>query len=327
MMPLFKPRLTYAPIEYPKALDYFEKQVQAHWVWSEISLASDINDWSQNLTESEKRVIANTLKAFTTTEIVILDFWSTIVANRFKIPEITSMAVTFSAMEAIHAKAYAQINESLGLEDYEAFMADPTTKARLDSLMAVKHKTKKELARSLAVFSAFAEGVILFSSFAILMNFSRFNKMKGLGQIIAYSSKDESCHSEAGCWLFRQLIIEHPELLDDELKKEIYEAARLAVRLEDDYIDSVFELGAVEGLDPADLKQFIRFRANVRLADLGLKANWKNLDKEAVKCITDWYDPMVSGVILTDFFATKPVEYSRGVVNWDTTFDEEPSNE
>src|SRR5271168_5537343 len=149
------------------------------------------------------------------------------VGKWFKKPEIQMMAATFSAFESIHAVAYAYLNQSLGLEDFEAFLHEPTAKAKIDRLISTKGKTKEEIARSLAIFSAFNEGVNLFSSFAVLLNFSRFNKLKGVGQMIAFSIKDESLHSEAGCKTFRTFVEEYPEVWNNDLKGEIYDAAKL----------------------------------------------------------------------------------------------------
>jgi ribonucleoside-diphosphate reductase beta chain len=164
---------------------------------------------------------------------------------------------------------------------------------------------------------------MLFSSFAILLNFSRFNKMKGMGQVISFSIRDESLHSEFGCWLFRTLMEEYPELNTDELKKGIYDAARLTIELEDNFIDKAFETGTVEGLDPSDLKQYIRYRCNCKLKDLGLKSNWKNIDKEAVARITSWFDVLSSGVEQQDFFAMRPTAYVRAAIDFSKMWGEE----
>jgi ribonucleotide reductase beta subunit family protein with ferritin-like domain/intein/homing endonuclease len=215
----------------------------------------------------------------------------------------------------IHAVSYAYLNQSLGLEDFEAFMYEPTAKAKIDRLINTKGKSKEEIAKSLAVFSAFNEGVNLFSSFAILLNFSRFNKMKGLGQIIAFSIKDESLHSEAGCWLFRTLIKEFPELWTDSLKKELYDAARVTIDLEDDFISKAFSFGEVEGITEYDMKNFIRFRANTKLEDLGLKKNWKNIDKESLDRMA-WFDYLSVGVAQADFFAQRVDSYAKGSVDF-----------
>ena len=282
---------------------------------TEVQMSSDINDWKLNLTEAEKFLIGHILKGFTQSEVFIQEYWGQMVSNWFKKPEIQMMAATFSSFETIHEVSYAYLNQSLGLEDFEAFMYEPTAKAKIDRLINTKGKSKEEIAKSLAVFSAFNEGVNLFSSFAILLNFSRFNKMKGLGQIIAFSIKDESLHSEAGCWLFRTLIKEFPELWTDSLKKELYDAARVTIDLEDAFISKAFSFGEVEGITEYDMKNFIRFRANTKLEDLGLKKNWKNIDKESLDRMA-WFDYLSVGVAQADFFAQRVDSYAKGSVDF-----------
>lgn len=319
-MGLLNPRATYAPFEYDQAYRYWELQQQSHWLHTEIAMSGDINDWKMNLSESEKYVVGQILKGFTQSEIFIQEYWSQMVSKWFKKPEIQMMSSAFASMESVHAVSYAYLNDSLGLSDFAAFLHEPTAKAKIDRLMETKGKSKAEIARSLAIFSAFNEGVNLFSSFAVLLNFSRFNKMKGLGQIIAFSIKDESLHSEAGCWLFRTLIGEYPEIWTDELKKEIYEAARVTVELEDAFIDNAFERGTIEGLDPADLKAFIRHRANTKLNDLTLKSNWKNIDKEALARMA-WFDVLSAGVSHAEFFASRVSDYSKGNIDFSKIWD------
>jgi ribonucleoside-diphosphate reductase beta chain len=316
---LLTPRVTYAPFEYDKAYEYWERQQQSHWLHTEVSMASDINDWKMNLTPSEKYIIGQILKGFTQSEVFIQEYWSQMVAKWFKKPEIQMMAATFSCFESIHAVAYAYLNQSLGLEDFSAFLHEPSAKAKIDRLIGTKGKSKEEIAKSLAIFSAFNEGVNLFSSFAVLLNFSRFNKMKGLGQIIAFSIKDESLHSEAGCWLFRTLVSEYPEIWTDELKKEIYDAARLTIHLEDAFIDNAFEIGEIEGITAPDLKTFVRYRANTKLEDLSLKKNWKNLDKAALERFA-WFDVLSAGVSHSDFFSQRVTDYSKGSVDFSDIF-------
>lgn len=315
------PRLVYRPFRYPEAFEYFTKQAMAHWVPTEVSMAGDIRDYNQNLTEVEKTVVIKILRLFTTIEIDAEEYWSGHVAKWFPHPEIQQMASQNGGMEAIHIWAYDYLSQSLDLplSEYEAFLKDPAMKAKKERLGDVLSKTETlaDKALSLAVFSAFTEGVSLFSSFAILMSFSRFGKLKGVANIVAWSVRDESLHSEAGCWLFRKLIEENPELMTEELKHKILEAARHTVELEDDYIDSVFSDGEIEGLSSKDLKAYIRFRANTKLEDLGLKRNWRNLDQQAVKRITGWFDIIVSGGEHADFFAVRSTAYSKGHVSWD----------
>lgn len=315
-MGLLTSRIAFKPFLYPEYHELWLKAQQSHWLHTEVSMASDINDWKTKLSETEKQLIGHILKGFTISEIFIEDFWSAKVSRWFKHPEIQMLAHTFASFESIHANGYDYLNTSLGLEDYSAFLHDESTKAKIDRLMAVKGKSITEIAKALAIFSAFNEGVNLFSSFAILLNFTRFNKMKGMGQIISWSINDEQLHSQAGCMLFNELMKENPECFTDELKKDIYDAARLTIELEDNYIDKAFDLGEVEGLTKFQMKQFIRHRANIKLVEIGLKQNWKNLDKKAIDDM-QWFNVLSSGVSHQDFFSGKVTDYSKSSIDWD----------
>ena len=212
---LLKERIVYKPFEYPEAFDYWLKQQQAHWIHTEVPMMSDVNDWKQTLTKTEKNIIGSILKGFAQTETVVNDYWTGLVTKWFRKPEIIAMATTFGAMETIHAEAYSLLNEELGLDDFSEFLEDETTMAKIETLMDVRDSFNgkidwHERAKSLAIFSAFTEGVNLFSSFAVLLSFKMRNKLKGVGQIVEWSIRDESMHSDAGCWLFRTLLLEHP---------------------------------------------------------------------------------------------------------------------
>jgi ribonucleoside-diphosphate reductase beta chain len=310
-----EPRLFYKPFEYQIADDYFEQQHQAHWLPSEVPLASDLNDWKLKLTESEKNLIGNILKSFAQTEVHVNDYWSTKVSLWFPKPEIQSMARAFADFESIHSKAYARLNEELGLDNFEAFMEDEEAKAKIDRLVELQGETLHEKALSLAIFSAFTEGVNLFSSFAVLMSFQLRNLMKGTGQIVAWSVRDESLHSKAGCWLFRTLLEEYPELNTSELTKAIYEACDLSVKLEFDFIDKAFEMGNIEGLSVDQLKNFIKERANQKLIELGYKGIYNDIDPNLLKQM-EWFGHLTSGVEHQDFFASRPTSYSKSSADW-----------
>ena len=181
-----------------------------------------------------KRILLGSiLKGFAQTETVVNDYWSGLVTKWFRKPEIIMMATTFGAFETIHAEAYSLLNETLGLDNFSEFLEDEATMAKIENLMKTVRDSFDgetdwhEVAKSLAIFSAFTEGVNLFSSFAVLLSFKMRNKLKGVGQIVEWSIRDESLHSEAGCWLFRTLIKENPELKTPELEAAINEAALL----------------------------------------------------------------------------------------------------
>jgi ribonucleoside-diphosphate reductase beta chain len=282
-------------------------------------MGSDIQDWKLKLTGTEKGIIGSVLKGFTQTELLVEEYWSNRVAKFFPKPEIVMASICMANSETIHVKSYSYLNESLGIEDYEAFMYEPTVKAKIDRLINIEGRKKEDIAKSLAVFSAFTEGVSLFSSFAILISFSKRNLLKGVGQIIAFSVKDESLHSDFGCYLFRTFMSENPEIFNDELKKEIYQAARDTYELESDFIDNVFSYGDIEGINQTDLKNFIKHRINVKLGDIGFKANYTDIDQDSLKRM-EWFDYMTIGVAHDDFFASRVTDYAKGTISseaWD----------
>ena len=319
-MSILSPRITYKPFRYNTAYDFWLKQQNAHWLHTEVSMSSDVQDWKLSLTEDEKNVVGGVLKGFVQTEICVNDYWTNKVSKWFPHPEIVMMATCFGNMETIHTIAYAQLNDTLGLDDYEAFLHEPAASAKLNRLMEIESsEDAHDIARSLAIFSAFTEGVSLFSSFAVLLNFSRFNKLKGLGSIISFSIRDESLHSNARIWLFNQLISEFPELRTERLKKEILEAADHTLALEFSFIDSFFTCDAIEGLTKYELQNFVKHRLNSKLIDLGYEPMY-DVDKEALNNM-QWFDFLSSGIESQDFFAGRVTAYSKGSINLDNIFD------
>jgi ribonucleoside-diphosphate reductase beta chain len=321
MKNITKPRLVYKPFEYQEAADYWLKQQQAHWLHTEVPMMSDLTDWNFNLNKTEKNIIGSILKGFAQTETVVNDYWSGLVTKWFRKPEIIMMATTFGAFETIHAEAYSLLNETLGLDNFDEFLEDEATMAKIQNLMNIRDSFQGEIdwhevAKSLAIFSAFTEGVNLFSSFAILLSFKMRNKLKGVGQIVEWSIRDESLHSEAGCWLFRTLIQENPKLKTKELEAAINEAALLSLKLEIDFINKVYELGDLEGCSKYDLEHFIKNRVNTKLGDLGYKPIVSNIDATAVERMK-WFDHLSAGKQHSDFFSTRVTNYSKGHIMFD----------
>jgi ribonucleoside-diphosphate reductase beta chain len=318
---LLQERVIYKPFEYQEAYEYWLKQQQAHWLHTEVPMMSDLTDWNSNLDASEKNIIGSILKGFAQTETIVNDYWSGLVTKWFRKPEVIMMATTFGAFETIHAEAYSLLNETLGLDDFSEFLEDETTMAKIENLMQTRDNFDAqidlhEIAKSLAIFSAFTEGVNLFSSFAVLLSFKMRNKLKGVGQIVEWSIRDESLHSEAGCWLFRTLIKENPSLKTQELEAAINEAALLSLKLELDFIDKVYELGDLEGCSKYDLQNFIKNRVNTKLGDLGYNPIITDIDLTAVERMK-WFDHLSAGKQHTDFFASRVTNYSKGHMTWD----------
>jgi ribonucleoside-diphosphate reductase beta chain len=310
-----EPRNFYKPFEYQTAFDFYKDQHRAHWLADEVPLSSDLNDWKLKLNESEKNLIGNILKSFAQTEVHVNDYWSTKVSLWFPKPEVQAMARVFADFESIHAEAYARLNEELGLDDFAAFLEDEEAKAKIDRLVETPGETLHEKALSLAIFSAFTEGVNLFSSFAVLMSFQLRNLMKGTGQIVEWSVRDESLHSKAGCWIFRTLVSENPELDNSEMMKGIYEACETSVNLEFNFIDKAFEMGDIEGLSKEQLKNFIKARANEKLNELGYSPLYNDVEPNMLRQM-EWFNHLTSGKTHQDFFANRVTDYSKSTADW-----------
>lgn len=310
-----KERIAFKPFEYQWAYDYWFKQQNAHWLHTEINMQDDVKDWTENLNDKEKNVIGNILKGFTQTECHVGDYWSDYVPRWFPVPEVKMMAKGFGSFEDIHAVAYSYLNDTLGLDDFEAFMEDEATMKKLEVLINVDPFTKdiKEIAKSLALFSAAAEGIQLFSSFAVLLSFKKSNRLNGIGKQMEFSVRDESLHSEAGCKLFRTLCQENNGLIED-IKQDIYEGINLALINEFQYIDKIFELGDLETINKSQLKNFMYDRANRKLIELGLKEKYE-VDKSLLSEMT-WFYVAVSGEQQTDFFANRESGYSKANQDW-----------
>ena len=331
MSKLFQERIPFKPFEYP--IYYTEgwlKQAQAFWLHTEIPMQMDVKDWNETLTPSEKNLVGNILLGFAQTECAVSDYWTNMVTKWFPKHEIRQMAMMFGSQETIHATAYSYLNETLGLDNFAAFLHEPATAAKFELLtetsanwtpedLATNSKARQEVGRSLAIFSAFSEGVSLYSSFAVLYSFQMRNKLKGIGQQMKWSVRDESLHSKMGCQLFRQMCNEYPELLD-ECKDSIEKAAKLIVELETNFIDKMFEMGDLENLSASDLKEFIKVRTNSKLEELGYQGIFEYNKKKADNL--DWFYHLTGGHTHTDFFAIRPTDYSKAGEgeNWDDLF-------
>lgn len=316
-MGLLDERIAYKPFEYQWAYDAWFAQHSAHWMHHKIPMQSDIRDWNENLDEKEKNVISNILKGFAQTELEVEDYWSTFVTKWFPKPEIRKMAIAFADAETIHSEAYSYLNETLGLNDFEAFMKDEATMKKLEVLMEVdpNDNSLQNIARSLALFSACAEGIQLFSSFAVMLSFRTSNRMKGISQQMIYSIRDESLHSEYGCKLFRELVAEYPWIKGNGFDESIYEGVDLALQNEFHYIDKIFEMGDLDTITKAQLKNFMFDRANRKLAELGLKGDKYKVDEELLTEMK-WFYQLVGGTINGDFFDNHETNYSEPNADW-----------
>tara|TARA_R110000744_G_scaffold35152_1_gene81665 strand:- start:80 stop:799 length:720 start_codon:yes stop_codon:yes gene_type:complete len=238
----------------------------------------------------------------------------------FKKPEVRMMLSAIATSEANHAHSYSLLNDTIGMDDreYKAFQEYKEMADKHNYLWQSKGGTdNQKVIRDMAVFSAFGEGLQLFGSFIMLLNFQRFGKMKGMGQIVAWSIRDENHHVENMLKLFHTILDEQPELWNDDFKKSLYDICRDMVTLEEKFIDLAFSQGPVEGLTPEEVKSYIHYMADRRLLQLGLKPNYGVKENPL-----DWVDYVVNGQAHENFFETRSTEYAKGAVqgNWSDAF-------
>jgi ribonucleoside-diphosphate reductase beta chain len=317
---LLKEKAVYKPFRYPWCYDAWLTQQRIHWLPEEIPLAEDVRDWQKNLTSHEKNLLTQIFRFFTQADVEVNNCYLRHYTTVFKPTEVLMMMTAFASMETIHVAAYSHLLDTIGMpeSEYSAFLKYKEMKDKYDYMQNFNVNNKREIAKTVAVFSAFTEGLQLFASFAILLNFPRFNKMKGMGQVVTWSVRDETLHCNSMIKIFNTFCAENPGLLDDSLKKEITDACRTIVEHEDAFIDLAFEMGPIEGLTAQQVKDYIRWIANRRLLQLKLDEIYDVKDNPL-----DWIDNMLNGVEHMNFFEGRATEYSRASTkgSWVEAFD------
>jgi len=304
----------YKPFDHPWMFDYYSQQNQMHWFPEDVPLHNDVKDW-QTMTDEEKNLLTQIFRLFTQSDVDVSSGYVDRYMKLFKKPEARMMMGAFNNMESIHQHAYSLLLDTVGMPEieYKAFAEYEAMADKHEYINAVKvaKGDKKSIAKALAIYSAFTEGLQLFSSFIILLNFPRFGKMKGMGQIITYSIRDESMHVEAMTKLFREFMQENIDLWTDDFKAEIYQACREMVDLEDRFLDLVFEQGDIPGLTKKEMQQYIRYIADRRLLQLGLKTNY-NVKENPL----NWLDDVL-GVEHQNFFEGRATTYMKAGLRGD----------
>jgi ribonucleoside-diphosphate reductase beta chain len=310
----------YKPFRYPWAYEAWMTQQRVHWLPEEVPLADDVKDWHRNLSAAERNLLTQIFRFFTQSDVEVNNCYMTHYAKVFKPTEVRMMLAAFANMETVHIAAYSHLLDTIGMPEteYSAFLHYAEMKAKYDYMKQFGVNTKADIAKTLAVFGAFTEGLQLFASFAILLNFPRFNKMKGMGQIVSWSVRDETLHTNSIIRLFREFIQENPEIWTEEFQRQLYVACSTIVEHEDAFIDLAFELGAIEGLTGAEVKRYIRYIADRRLTQLSLQPIYR-IEKNPLP----WLDDMLNGVEHTNFFENRATEYSKAATegSWEEAFD------
>ena len=309
-------RTYFKPFNYSWAYTAWLKHEQSHWLFSEVPMSEDVNDWKRKVTDPEKAFLTNIFRFFTQGDIDVAGAYVNNYLPNFPQPEVRMMLMGFAAREAVHIAAYSHLIETLGMPEstYNEFLEYESMAAKHDYIteMSTLKTSPQDIAANIAVFSAFTEGMQLFSSFIMLLNFPRHGKMKGMGQIISWSIVDETIHAESMIKLFRTYVEENIEIWNDDLKGRIYTIAEKMVELEDKFIDLAFAMGPMEDLTSDDVKKYIRYICDRRLISLGMKGIYK-----VKRNPLPWVEGMLNAPQHTNFFENKSTEYAKGALTGD----------
>ena len=307
----------FKPFNYPWAYEAWLKHEQSHWLHTEVPMLEDVKDWKTKLVPSQKYFLTNIFRFFTQGDIDVAGGYVMNYLPYFPQPEIRMMLCGFAAREALHIAAYSHLIETLGMPEstYSEFLEykEMADKHSYFMDLSTKNGTKQSIATNIAAFSAFTEGMQLFSSFIMLLNFPRHGLMKGMGQIVTWSIVDETQHAENMIKLFRTYVEENKEIWNDETKEKIYSIAEKMVELEDKFIDLSFSMGEMQNLTSEEVKKYIRYIADRRLISLGLKGIFK-----VKKNPLPWVEEMINAPTHGNFFENRVTDYAKGALsgNW-----------
>ena len=318
-MSLLSASPVYKPFHYPWAYDAWLQQQRIHWLPEEVPLADDVKDWQKTLTKQERNLLTQIFRFFVQADVEVNNCYMGHYSRVFKPTEICMMLSSFSNTETIHIAAYSYLLDTIGMPEleYEAFLHIKEMKDKYDYMQRFNTSSNENIAKTLAMFGAFTEGLQLFASFAILLNFPRFNKMKGMGQIVTWSARDETLHTNSIIRLFHTFLQENPEIKKQDLYQDLTQACSTVVGHEDAFIDKAFELGGVDGLDAENVKKYIRYIADSRLNQLGIDPIY-NIGKNPLP----YMDEMLNSLEHANFFESRATEYSRAATKgkWEEAF-------
>lgn len=323
---IFATREFYKPFQYPKYFAIYKEHRSMDWTPEEAPLDEDLYQWNKVLSPEEKNFLTHIFRFFTQADVDVAGAYINYYLPRFKLPEVRMMLLDFAQRETVHIDAYSGLVDTLGMPEttYKAFLDYEAMAEKHDYMSKFSGDTMKDFLKQTFVFSGFTEGMQLFSSFIMLLNFQRFGKMKGMCRRVEWSIRDENLHFQGMCELFKDAVKQNRSLMTDEFKKELYTIAEEMVRLEDKFIDLAYELGGIEGLSKEEVKQYIRYIADGRLISLGFKGIFKVKTNPL-----PWVEEMLNLPIHANFFETRATEYAKGAMTgswenfWAAPVDEE----
>ena len=317
---IFNEQVSRKPDHYPWAQEFIEAMHNGFWTDKEFNFTSDVQDFNVNLSETEKEMIIRTLSAIGQIEVAVKKFWSKL-GDNLPHPSLTDLGYVMANVEVIHNNAYERLLKVLGLEAiFEENLKLDFIEGRVNYLRKYTHRfykdSKKQYVYALILFTLFVENVSLFSQFYIINWFNRYrNVLKDTGQQVKYTRNEENIHALAGIKIINTIREEHPELFDEELEERVKQESQAAFEAESQIVDWMVNGYEEKGLDSAILKEFIKNRINESLEQIGFSTVFE-IDKSLL-VNTVWFEEELLGNNATDFFHTRPVEYSKNAQTFD----------
>ena len=310
---IFDEQISRKPDRYPWTEEFRRSMWDGHWTDKEFSFSSDIQDFHVKLTDQEQQIIIRTLSAISQIEVAVKTFWAKI-GDNLPHPSIRDLGYVMANIEVIHNEAYERLLKLLDLEEvFEENMKLDFIEGRVNYLRKYTHRfykdSKKQFVYALILFTLFVENTSLFSQFYVINWFGKKNLLKDTNQQTKYTAREEDIHAKIGIKLLNTIKEEHPELFDDDLEQKILHEAREAFKAEEKIIDWIVN-GIQKDLLSADiLKEFVKNRINESLDQIGFEKIF-DINEETISRPT-WFDEEVLGNMMTDFFASRPTEYSK----------------
>ena len=317
---IFDEQISRKPDNYPWTQDFIEAMHNGFWTHREFSFSSDTQDFRVNLTEQQKQIIIRALSTIGQLEISVKKFWAKL-GDNLPHPSLNDLGYTMAHVEVIHGDAYERLLEVLGIDDnFEKILELDIIKGRVNYLRKHLHKfhndNKKQFIYSLILFTLFVENIALFSQFYTISYFGRFlNLLKDTNKQVEYTSREENLHAMIGIKIINTIKEEYPELFDAELEQKIIYESKEAVKYECEIIDWIVNGYGDDNLNSSLLKEFIKNRLNESLSQIGYDPVF-DIDQKLLSK-TLWFDEQILGNNMTDFFHSRPVEYSKKALSFD----------
>jgi ribonucleoside-diphosphate reductase beta chain len=311
---IFDEQISRKPNLYPWTDEFIESMHNGFWTHKEFSFKSDVQQFKVKLTDQEREVIIRTLSAIGQIEVAVKTFWAKLGEN-LPHPALQDLGYVMANTEVIHNNAYERLLTVLELEDvFEENLKLEWIQGRVKYLKKYTHRyykdSKKQYLYAIILFTLFVENVSLMSQFYIINWFARNkNVLKDTDQQVKYTRNEENIHALVGMKIINTIREEYPELFDKELEERILSEAMEAYNSEAKIVDWMVNGVQEDGLTADHLKEFIKDRINESLRGINFPVAF-DTDTKLLK-ETQWFNEELLGNNMTDFFHTRPVEYSK----------------